>query len=201
MTPEVLSRAPGRPREYDRDAALAALLGVFRAKGYEAASLDELTGAAGLSRSSFYGCFKSKRGALLCALERYAQDGVVRLREASRGQDGVQGKAAAEARVGLAIDALFDAEASEKGCFLGDIAAELGARDTDVTAIMRDHSARLERLMADLAAPLVGEEEAPGRARAVFALSLGAGLLRKSGAPIRDLDALKREARRMLGAG
>ena len=44
---------------------------VFWSKGYEATSLDDLCEATGLSRSSFYATFGSKRQLLLQSVDRY----------------------------------------------------------------------------------------------------------------------------------
>ena len=41
--------------------------------------------------------------------------------------------------------------------------------------------------------------DADGRARAALALYLGAGAMRKAGAPVTDVDALRSEACRLLG--
>jgi len=50
----------GRPRKFTEEAALSEILTVFQAKGYEAASIDDITKASGLSRASLYGVFGSK---------------------------------------------------------------------------------------------------------------------------------------------
>ena len=67
-------------------------------------------------------------------------------------------------------------------------------------AIVSRFRDRLVEDFAALAAPLVGEAEAPERARAAYALALGAGVMRKSGVSAEAVESLRREARRLLGA-
>lgn len=61
----------GRPREFDIGTALDAAIEVFWAKGYDGASLSDLTAALGITRPSLYAAFKDKRGLYLKAIERY----------------------------------------------------------------------------------------------------------------------------------
>lgn len=61
----------GRPREFDTDAALDKALEVFKQKGYEGASLPDLTNAMGISRPSLYAAFGNKEELFQKALDRY----------------------------------------------------------------------------------------------------------------------------------
>jgi AcrR family transcriptional regulator len=61
----------GRPRSFDIDGALDRVLLVFWRKGFEGASLSDLTKAAGVNRPSLYAAFGDKKALFRKALERY----------------------------------------------------------------------------------------------------------------------------------
>jgi TetR/AcrR family transcriptional repressor of nem operon len=63
-----------RPREFDEREALIRAMHVFWSKGYESTSLPDLLKATGLSRSSLYDTFGSKRELFLAAFEIYRQE-------------------------------------------------------------------------------------------------------------------------------
>ncbi|TKD47765.1 MAG: TetR/AcrR family transcriptional regulator [Mesorhizobium sp.] len=63
----------GRPRTFDRTAALRRAMEVFWAKGYEGASMSELTAAMGINSPSLYAAFGSKEALFLEAVELYTQ--------------------------------------------------------------------------------------------------------------------------------
>ncbi|MEV7143911.1 TetR/AcrR family transcriptional regulator [Streptomyces tauricus] len=61
----------GRPRGFDMDQALERAMRVFWARGYEGASLAELTGAMGITKTSMYAAFGNKEQLFRKALQRY----------------------------------------------------------------------------------------------------------------------------------
>ena len=64
----------GRPREFDTELALGAALRVFWAKGYEGASLSDLTDEMGITRPSLYAAFGNKEALFRQALDLYERD-------------------------------------------------------------------------------------------------------------------------------
>ncbi len=61
----------GRPREFDPDEALAAALDVFWRKGFEGASMTDLTDAMRITRPSLYAAFGNKEALFRRALDSY----------------------------------------------------------------------------------------------------------------------------------
>lgn len=64
----------GRPREFCVDNALAAALRVFWSKGYEGASMTDLTEAMGITRPSLYAAFGNKESLFRKALDLYERE-------------------------------------------------------------------------------------------------------------------------------
>jgi AcrR family transcriptional regulator len=66
------SRGRGRPRAFDREAALAQAMKLFWVKGYEATSIADLTDALGIGSTSLYAAFGSKDELYAEALQFYS---------------------------------------------------------------------------------------------------------------------------------
>jgi AcrR family transcriptional regulator len=62
----------GRPREFDRDAALEAAMLVFWRKGFLATSMSDLCEAMGIRSPSLYAAFGSKENLYVEAVARYS---------------------------------------------------------------------------------------------------------------------------------
>lgn len=65
--------AAGRPRMFCTEKALDSAMQIFWRKGYEGASMVDLTAAIGINSPSLYAAFGSKEGLFKAVLERYDQ--------------------------------------------------------------------------------------------------------------------------------
>jgi AcrR family transcriptional regulator len=71
MKSETTQGQLGRPRAFDPDAALERAMHIFWAKGYEGASLSNLTRAMRINRPSLYAAFGNKEQLFSKVLDRY----------------------------------------------------------------------------------------------------------------------------------
>lgn len=105
----------GRPRGFDRDLALQKIMDVFWAKGYEAAQLNDLTAAIGITPPSFYAAFGSKEQAFREAVSLYVETaGSGSMRALNTGETAQQ---AIRAMLLASIDVALNAPQSN-GCLL-----------------------------------------------------------------------------------
>src|SRR5205085_10050117 len=123
-----------RPREFDVEAALERAMDAFWTKGYEATSLDDLCEVTGLSRSSLYATFGSKRNLLLRTVDHYAAQRSPSIVAVLARPLRVQEAFAALARE--FIDHIVSGT-GRRGCFLGNCAAELPRHDRAAIARVR----------------------------------------------------------------
>lgn len=71
----------GRPRTFDKEQALEKAMGVFYEKGFEGASLDDLTAAMGINRPSLYAAFGNKEALFEEVLKCYTQPNLDHVRQ------------------------------------------------------------------------------------------------------------------------
>lgn len=135
----------GRPRTFDEKTALEAAMNVFWAKGYDGASMKDLTAGMGISGPSLYSTFGDKRELYLKTIDFYAD------------VDGCAPVVAFESEPDIA-EAIKDfltavvtystqAEGGPKGCFLASCVAttvgEVDGVDVRMEKAIRDTDERL----------------------------------------------------------
>ena len=119
-----------RPREFDIDQALERAMQVFWSKGYEAASLSDLTSAMGLSKSSLYETFGSKHELFLATLDYYNKT-VTTQRVAGLIAGGDSAKSGIARVFNDLIEDILSKD-ERRGCFVTNSAVEVAACDPTV---------------------------------------------------------------------
>ena len=178
MTIPLAGSSTGRPREFDGDVALQAALVVFWQKGYAATSLDDLTAAMGLSRSSFYGAFSSKHDLLLASVKRYVDGIYASLEAAAAAQPD------ALAAVRAIVESVADPRGGKQGCLLVNSIAELAPGDEAICVLARMQIDRVVKLLGTLLVRAGYQTDAvDDLAGALLSCAFGAATLRKAGVP------------------
>jgi len=113
----------GRPRAFDVDEALDQALKVFWRKGYEGASLPDLTRAMGINRPSLYAAFGNKEALFRKALDRYDDGPAAYVREAL---EEPTARAVVEALLRGAVD-LLSCPRNPHGCLMVQGALSCGS--------------------------------------------------------------------------
>ncbi len=184
--------AGGRPRGFDRDRALDRAMTVFWRKGYEGASLAELTRAMGINPPSLYAAFGSKEGLFRAALDRYGESRAGFLAEVAAAPTA---RAAAERLLCGSADQAV-APDHPPGCLLvqGGLAcgagaeaipSELATRRAGVECVLRD---RFERAKAE--GELAADTDVSALARYLATVTQGMAVQAAAGATRAELEAI-----------
>jgi TetR/AcrR family transcriptional regulator, transcriptional repressor for nem operon len=130
-----------RHKEFDRDEALHKAMEVFWARGYEAASIQDLVEHMGINRQSLYDTFGDKHALYLQALDRYREVEGRRLFELLERSGSVK-KALRQLFQGVVEGAFCDGQ--RRGCFIGNAMSELAGRCKATAAKTRSNMAAAE---------------------------------------------------------
>jgi AcrR family transcriptional regulator len=115
-----------RPRSFDEQAVVEAAKNCFRRRGYGATALGDLEVATGVSRSSLYLLFGSKRGLFEAALEEYEKSFIEPLLVPLEAPGAGLPEAAAYFTT---LSALFQGSSARRGCMIVNAIAELAGLD------------------------------------------------------------------------
>ena len=192
----------GRPREFNTDEALDHALKVFWSKGYEGASLPDLTEAMGINRPSLYAAFGNKEELFRKALDRYTE-------EAKKKRDEILSEPKVRVALEKMLYGIADGSAcpkSPRGCLLvqgalscGDAAQsvkmELAQRRAQGEAAIRR---RLEKALSE--GDLPSSVSASDLARFITTVMQGMAVQSASGASAEDLRAVAFWALRAIPA-
>ncbi len=189
----------GRPREFDADDVLDKALKVFWERGFQGASLSDLTAATGVARTGLYAAFGDKENMFLAALDRYMS--LVYTDSAKKLEDEPDARRAIEAHLLRFVESITST-AAVHSCMLSNtmqesavLSSKLDARVTEnyrqvLGAIQR----RLERAQAE--GQLPAAENAELLARFLQGQTILISVLARHGAHKDDLAEMVHKAMR-----
>ena len=188
----ICSAAKGRPREFCVDEALAQALRVFWSKGYEGASLTDLTDAMGITRPSLYAAFGNKEALFRKALDLYERE---KLCYMSQALEAPTARGVAERLLRGALE-MQASDCEPRGCLrvISSVACGVEAESIREEVIARRKSssdaliARFEK--AEAAGELPEHMNAEGLSGYLVALLQGLALQAGAGASREELERL-----------
>ncbi len=137
----------GRPRKFDQDDALMAAVNVFWSKGYDGASMKDLTEAMGINGPSLYSTFGDKHNLYLQAIDRYSHNDACAPLVAFESEPDIH--LAVLAFMNAAIEYATQHESGARGCFLSSCVAttagELDGVDSLLAEAIEETDGRLAK--------------------------------------------------------
>jgi TetR/AcrR family transcriptional repressor of nem operon len=135
----------GRPKIFDEKEAIDKATEVFRNKGYDTASADELLNAMGIGKGSFYLAFRGgKQELYIHSLKQFAEEFSKKILTAiEHSDDQIQ-------FIRNLFFALADAEDCDidRGCYLGNALVQLSEKDEEVKKITAGLLKNLQKIFA-----------------------------------------------------
>ncbi len=193
----------GRPRTFDYDTALLQAMAVFWEKGYDGASMRDLTAAMGITGPSLYAAFGDKKDLYLRTIDHYCSADACMPLNALEGEEDIE--KALYVFFEEVIRAATEHDSGVTGCFLASsVVASVGQVDgvaERIEAVIADVdtrlTARFEREIEKGTLP----SDFPSRMRAALLFDIRQGYMFRcrAGADIQSMkDEIKERVRMLL---
>ena len=149
MTTDVTScakKSRGRPKVFDRDAALDKAMTLFWQHGYEATSLSDLVEATGAKAPTLYAEFTNKEGLFRAVLDRY----ISRFAAKHEAQLFCEEKSVEQALRDYftAVATCFTSKDTPAGCFMINTSAALAASSKEIAKTIKSRHAIQEQTLS-----------------------------------------------------
>jgi AcrR family transcriptional regulator len=181
-------RPRGRPRSFDEHEALEKATRVFRSKGYDGTTIDDLVVGMGVGRPSLYSVFGDKRTIFLRVLKAYAEAKGARAAKALFSPPTLRGALVSFLR--FAVEAATE-NGSAPGCLMVCVAPLVD--DAEVRQFLQDAVAAGAALVTRRISDGISAGEIPSdfpvtaRASQVLDLSRGLTMRAQMGVPRKEL--------------
>ncbi|MFZ4928095.1 TetR/AcrR family transcriptional regulator [Chryseobacterium sp. Mn2064] len=135
----------GRPKIFNEQEAIGKATEVFRAKGYDTASADELLAAMGIGKGSFYLAFKGGKEELYVrSIKQFAENFNQKISNAVEdSKDQIELIRQFFLRLADATDCDI-----ERGCYLGNALVQLSEKDDEIKKITAELLKGLQKIFA-----------------------------------------------------
>ena len=133
-----------RVKLFDQEEAKQKALHLFWEKGYEATSLSDLTSCLGISKSSFYDTFQSKRALFESCFDLYMSNRLAHIEILLHSEKEM--KTGISRLLMLTLDEML-ADEKRKGCFVANTSAELGGSDQIIRESLLNHHQALHAML------------------------------------------------------
>lgn len=148
MTNDVTSsikKSRGRPKVFDREAALDKAMTLFWKHGYEATSLSDLVEATGAKAPTLYAEFTNKEGLFRAVLDRY----IAQFASRYEAQLLCEDKSVDQALLDYftAIANCFSSKETPAGCFMINTSATLAESSSEIAHTIKSRHAMQEKTL------------------------------------------------------
>ncbi|SUH04121.1 TetR family regulatory protein [Salmonella enterica subsp. enterica] len=149
-TTSCAKKSRGRPKVFDREAALDKAMTLFWQHGYEATSLADLVEATGAKAPTLYAEFTNKEGLFRAVLDRY----ITRFASKHEAQLFCEEKSVESALEDYftEIAACFTSTDTPAGCFMINTSATLAASSRDIARTVKSRHAMQEQTLIQFCA-------------------------------------------------
>jgi len=136
----------GRPKIFDEQQAISKATEVFREKGYDTASAEELLCAMGIGKGSFYLAFKGgKQELYIRSITQFADHFYQKLSDSI---SSAENKIQFIRQFFLSLSDASDCD-KERGCYLGNALVQLSEKDQNIKSITAQLLKKLQVLFAE----------------------------------------------------
>jgi len=130
-----------RPRQFEQEQVMDAVMDTFWRRGYEATTAQDLVKATGLGRGSLYNAFSSKQALYEQALRHYQQ-------RSRHNVEQLQQAGPVRERLRALLLSVLDADlgaAQQRGCLATNAAVDQAGHNPEVKALVRENFGILEK--------------------------------------------------------
>lgn len=185
-----------RPRSFDIDEALAAATQVFLARGFDGATLDDLTGAMGVNKPSLYAAFGDKEALYAKVLDGYAAMAKSAMEAALNAGDTLE-QAGRQLLLG-AIEVYAPTKSNHLGCLIATTATTVAGSNAAVRTVVATFLSDVDRLINATIKRRFGDDLAEGSvaltADVLSAAMYSIAIRARAGATRRQLSAVAERA-------